>query len=168
MHRLARTERESIRLRPPSRVCVVAAQRQLSALHRRNNSCPRGDESDQTIKTCFVADLTTTAASSSCFLRARAPCESESSLLVQRLALPSSPGRAALLLIAQPGVDHSSYRGVQIRVMVGFCCYSPMKKIKITNHDKVAHRITMWWDFLPVENPISFRFQSQKMHTSRP
>ena len=26
----------------------------------------------------------------------------------------------------------------------------------------MAHRITMWWDFLPVENPTSFRFQSQK------
>ena len=138
-----------------------------SCCARQNKiSSRRRDESDERITSVFF--LTTTAASSSCSARARAPCESESSLLVQRLALPSSPGRAALLLIAQPGVDHSSYRGVQIRVMVGFCCYSPMKKIKITNHDKVAHRITMWWDFLPVENPISFRFQSQKMHTSRP
>ena len=105
------TERESIRLSITlaAIVCVVAAQRRLAALGKKNSS-RRRDESDERITSVFFSDYDRRE---QLLLR-----ESERSLLVQRLALRSSQGRAALLLITQPGVDHSSpYRGVQIRVL---------------------------------------------------
>ena len=88
--------------------CGRSAAASFDIYKGKTNSSPRGDESDETIKTCVF--LTTTAASSSCSLRARAPCESESSLKDQRVDLRSSPRGAAFRLIAQPGVHHSSYQ----------------------------------------------------------
>ena len=85
----ARTERESIRqsITLPAVACVLWALSGSELRHTdKTNSCPRGDESDETIKTCSFADLTTTAASNSCSLRARAPRESESPLPDQRPA----------------------------------------------------------------------------------
>ena len=110
VHRLARRGRASdLSITLAAIVCVVAAQRRLAALGKKNSS-RRRDESDERITSVFFSDYDRRE---QLLLR-----ESERSLLVQRLALRSSQGRAALLLITQPGVDHSSpYRGVQIRVL---------------------------------------------------
>ena len=115
-HSTRATERESIKLSITlaAILCVVAAQRQLAALRciGKTNSSPRGDESDETIKTITRVFFSDYDRRKQLML-----FESESSLLDQRLALRSSPRGAAFRLIAQPGVDHSSYRGVHILVL---------------------------------------------------
>ena len=150
------TERESISITLADIACVVAVQQQLCATKtnsrqakKQSNGCSDDDGRKQLV------------------LR-----ESESYLMVQRPGKPlrSSSGGFAFIslsskswwrrLIAQPGMDHSF---VSWSSKSDFCSVfpdSPMKKNQ--NHHKMAHGITMWWDFFTVENPTSFRFQSQK------
>ena len=101
VHRLAWTKRESIiRLsitlaaiacvrcgRPAAASCATQAKQVVSS----RGWIGRDGQN--------VFYLTTTAAISSCSLRARAPCKSKGSLLYKRLALRSSPRGAAFRLI---------------------------------------------------------------------
>ena len=135
------------------RVGVVATQRQLAAQYTgETNSCSRGDESDETIKTCILL-LTwlrpPQAAHASwdreLFASARAPCECESSLLDQRPALRSTRRSSAFHLIAQHGVEHSC---PYCLALFWFSCWFYHEKLLTRrNHDKVAHRMTMRWFF---------------------
>ena len=146
-------------------MCVVAAQRQLAALGKTNSSRHR-DEQDERIISLFF--LTTTAASSSCSVRARAPCESESSVLVQRLALRSSPVRAAFLLIAQPVVDRSSsYVEFKSEFCSDFPADSPMKKITKSRQGGISNNDVVGF-FCLRKIRLSSVLHHRKEHNSRP
>ena len=89
---------------------VVAAQRQLAALRGKTSLSPRGGDSDETIKT--ITRVFSDYDSRNQLIHA--PCWSS-----DKKPLRSFPGGAAFRLIAQHGGDHSSsYRGVQIRVLL--------------------------------------------------
>ena len=127
VHRLAaRTERESIRQSitlPDIAYLWWPLQRQLAALHRQNkfvSSCGWIGWDDQNVFFCWLD-----------YDRRKQLMllESESFLLDQRPALVSSPRGAAFRLIAENGVEHSSYGGVQIRVaLFWFSCRFPHEK----------------------------------------
>ena len=151
------------------RVCLVPAQRQAKQI-RVLAGMNRTRRSKRVFLLTWLQPPPAAHApwERSLLARARAPCWTSDQPYAVSQEVPHS-----VWLIAQHTVEHSSsHRGVQIRVvLLWFSCWFPHEKSpKLHNHDKVAHRMTMWWLFLPVENLNSSRFQSQikNLHSSRP